>query len=140
MTSLLWQATALVLVIEHRCCTRCKSTFTAPAGTFVRMESSLGGYHRSWLVPPKDAHVNNRLPHERREVHTEINACQLCFVTIPENQLTFWPNLFQPQIAYSERIKQYEAEAAARLANGQAPKLKDTRPKKVEKPLTLADL
>lgn len=141
MTILSWRAEALVLVIEHRSCSRCKSTFTVPSGLFIRMESTLAGYKRTWLIPPKEVQVNNMLPHERREVNTLVHGCQYCFVTVPENQLTFWPEKFQPQIAYSARIKHYEEEAARRLQEAFAPQPKHRRKaKQDEKPLTLEDL
>lgn len=137
-----WRAEALVLLVEVRTCERCGQSYRSPGGLFVRMESQIGDYHRTWLIPPKDVTVTSFLRHEKREVHTPVPVCELCYIATPEHQLTFWPEKFQPNIAYSARIAQIEAEANARLMNG-SPMTAKSRAKAAKppaKPLTLADL
>ena len=139
MSSLVWRAEALVLVTEVRTCERCGCSYRSPGGLFVRMEAHIGDYHRTWLIPPKEVTVTTFLPHEKREVHTPVKVCEMCYIATPEHQLTFWPEKFQPNIAYAERIVRAEQEAHARLMNGSKP-TQASRAKKEKPQLRLEDL
>lgn len=142
MTTLSWTASALVLVVEVRTCETCSSTYRSPGGLFIRMESTREGYHRSWLVPPKDvSQIKTFLFRERHEVHTPVRVCEMCFIASSPDQLVLWPERFRPQVAYSARI--HEVEEAARLAQGNVPTKLNGSGKHKAKPKpqrTLADL
>lgn len=108
-----WEAAvALVLVVEVRECQSCGSAFRSPGNLFVKLETQRGGYHRTWLMPHTEPQVNSfTLRRERRVVVTQVKVCENCFVTVPEDQLTFWPELFQPHEATAARLIRAEQQA-----------------------------
>lgn len=131
MSNLRWLATSLVLVVETRHCQRCGRSHRCPDGLFVQMESSIGGYSRTWLVPFAEAILDAFLPRRKQEIHTQVRACEGCFQTENESQQELWPLMVRAHYATATRIVLAEQAAQAQIIADRKAVNRDTKPKAV---------